>query len=109
MKKILIIVMAVAILFVVPACNYNGKATVIVKNIGTLTVSVSIEYNSIYLAPGASEEFTLTWPGHDDMHSNIASYAVAYKETLWNSISFWIGDGETKTFEIEFHAPESSE
>ena len=106
MKGTLLIIIASVILILLPACNYNGKATIIVKNIGDLTTIVEVESSKIALSPGQQEEFTLTWPGHDDVHTNMVSYPPAFKETMWDSKSIWLKNGETKYFEVEFYIPE---
>ena len=109
MKRLILVITAITFLIVLPACKYNGEATVIVKNVGVLTASVKVETAEVQLGPGEEEEFTITWPGSgNDMNINLSVYPLAYRETMWESTNFWIKDGETKYFEIEFYPPELS-
>lgn len=106
MKRVVLIIMTLVVLIILPACNYNGEATVIVKNIGDLTIFVQLENSTMILYGGDEEEFTITWPGKDDVHLNLTTYPLAYKETIWDDQNFWVKDGEIKYIEIEFHSPE---
>ena len=106
MKRQVLVIMVLMILVILPSCKFNGKATIIVKNIGGLTLSVQIERSTVSLAPGEQEQFDLSWPGKGDINTNISYYAPAYKEKLWDSINVWISNGETKVFELEFYTPE---
>lgn len=89
-----------------PSCNYNGTGTIIVKNIGPLTIMAELEYSSVRVGPGSETEFKLTWPGHDDMHTNLITYPTAFKATMGDSKSIWISNKETLTFEIAYYPPE---
>ncbi len=109
MKKLILILIVLATLVILPSCKFNGEATIIVRNIGELAVTVTIERSTVTLYPGGEEEFKLSWPGKDDINTNISYSAIAYKETLWESINVWIKNGETKIFDIEFYTPEITE
>lgn len=109
MKRVVLIITVLIVLIILPACKYNGEATVMVKNVGDLTASVQIENAQLVISPGEEEEFTITWPGRDDMNLNLSTYPLAYKETMWENENFWIKNGETKYFEIEFYTPETTE
>jgi len=98
--------MVLATLVILPSCKYNSEATVIVRNIGELAINVIIERTEIILYPGEEEEFTMTWPGKQDVNSNLNYNASAYPNLLWDSINFWISDGETRVFEVEFYRPD---
>ena len=106
MKKLILILIVLAALVILPSCKLNGEATVIVRNIGDLALEVTVERAKVTLRPGEETEFTLTWPGKQDMNSNLSYSAIAYKEILWDSINFWISNGETQTYELEFYTPE---
>ncbi|MEN8223713.1 MAG: hypothetical protein ABFR36_10735 [Acidobacteriota bacterium] len=106
MKKLILVLIVLATLVILPSCKFNGEATVIVRNIGDLSIRVTIERSTVALDPGEEEEFKLTWPGKDDINSNLSYSAIAYQEILWDSINFWIKDGETKIFELEYYTPE---
>ena len=106
MKKLILILTVLAALVILPSCSFNGEAVVIVRNIGDLAIEVTIERSKVTLYSGEEEEFKLTWPGKDDMNSNVNYNAIAYRALLWDSINFWIKDGETKVFEIEYYTPE---
>ena len=100
MKRVVLIITALVVLIILPACKYNGEASVIVKNVGNLTASATIENAQLIINPGAEEKFTITWPGRDDMNLNLSTFPLAYKETMWESENFWIKNGETKYIEL---------
>lgn len=107
MKKIIFLtVIAISFLFIT-SCNYNGSATVIVKNIGSLTIVARLEYSQLTIPSGGEDTFKVKWPGHDDMHVNLITYPTAYKATMGGSVSIWLKNGETKTVEIEYYPPEN--
>ncbi len=108
MKRLILVITAITFLIVLPACKYNGEALVVVTNIGDLTINVILERVLVTLEPGEKEEFELSWPGKEDMHINVTTYPLAYKNTMGENNSFWIKNGETKYFEIEFYPPELS-
>ncbi len=109
MKRLILLILVITFLMVLPACKYNGEATVIVKNVGDLTAFVELENAEVTLSPGEEEEFIITWPGGgNDMNLNLNIFPLAYRETMAESTNFWIKDGETKYFEIEFYTPELS-
>jgi len=108
MKKLILILTVLATLVILPSCSFNGEAIIIVRNIGDLAIEVTIERSKITLYSGEEEEFKLTWPGKGDINSNVSYNAIAYKETLWDSINFWVKDGETKVFEVEYYTPETT-
>ncbi len=109
MKKRILVLVILATLITFPFCNFNGKAKVIVKNIGELTLEVKIDQATSTLYPGMQDEFTITWPGKNDANLNLSYYAKAYATILWDSINFWIKDGETKIYELEYYKPELTE
>ena len=109
MKRLFLVITVLAVLVVLPGCKFNGEATIIVKNVGELAISVEIERSRVNLAPGEEEQFDLSWPGKQDVNTNVSYYALAYQETLWDSINVWISNGETKIFELEFYTPEITE
>ena len=106
MKRLILVVSVLVALVVLPACKFNGEATIIVKNVGELAISVEIEGVRVSLTPGEQEQFDLSWPGNGDINTNISYYALAYRETLWDSINMWISDGDTELIEVEFYPPE---
>ena len=87
------------------SCNYNGSANIIVKNIGSLTIVAQVEYTQITIGPGGENKFKIKWPGHDDMHVNLITYPTAYKNSMGESISIWLKNGEDQTYEIEYYPP----
>ncbi len=106
MKKLILIIIALTIIVSTPSCNLNGKATLIVKNVGELSISARVERAEVQLNPGEEEHFVMTWPGKKDMNSNLSIYAIAYRETMWENTNFWIKNGETKLLEVGFDRPE---
>jgi len=109
MKKLILVLVILTTLITLPFCNFNGEAKVIVKNIGELTISVTIETAYVTLYPGEQDEFTITWPGKKDTNLNLSYVATAYRELLWDNINFWIKNGETKIYELEYYKPEITE
>lgn len=103
MKKI--IIPSILCLLILNSCflfEYNGEATVIVKNVGQLGIIADMEGTKATIAPGEEEEFTLTWPGKDDMHINLYAH-VTHFEWVNEYKNFWISNGETKTVEFSFY------
>ena len=106
MKKLFLVLVILIIFVTLPFCSFNGEATVIVKNVGKLTLEVKIDKANSTLFPGMQDEFTITWPGKKDVNLNLSYYAKAYANILWDSINFWIKDGETRIYELEYYKPE---
>jgi len=103
MKKI--IIPSILSLLILNSCflfNYNSEATVIVRNIGELTFRAEMEGTIVPVHPGGEEEFSLTWPGKDDMHINLWTFITGF-EDVNKYEHFWIANGETKTFEFAFY------
>lgn len=82
--------------------DYNGNATIIVRNIGELTMYAQIESGYSVIPPGEEDTFTLTWPGHDDMNVNLITYPYQHPE-LGDSMNFDISDGEEKIIQKGYY------
>ncbi len=106
MKKTVILITLIASLMLFSSCNYNGKATIIVKNVGPLTIMAIVEYSQMKIFPGGEETFKISWPGHDDTHINLITYPTLYRVSMGESLSIWIKNGETKTYEISYYPPD---
>lgn len=98
--------MSVLVLLVLASqCNYNGEATLVVINLGELTITAKLEYSTIIIYPGEQRTFNLTWPGHDDMHVNLITYPINNPEK-GKSESIWIKDGEHRVIEVAYYYEE---
>jgi hypothetical protein len=66
----------VLLLLALSACSGTSEGSVSVTNTGVLAIQVTISYNMTTLAPGASDTFTLSWPGGDSMSVTLIYYPV---------------------------------
>lgn len=107
MKKILFLILGLFLVLSITSCGYNGSATIIVKNVGTLTIVAVVENTPLTIVAGSEETFKIKWPGHNDMHVNLITWPTAYKNTMGGTISIWLKNGETKSFEVEYYPPET--
>jgi len=109
MKRIIPAVLLVVLFALTGGCifNYNGEATIIVRNIGELAIFARVETGYYVLEVGESGTFELTWPGHDDMNINLTTYPVG-RPGVGENQNFDIKDGETRTFDIAYY-PEDLE
>lgn len=107
MKKYILYLSIILAIVAFSSCNYNGEGTIIVKNTGPLTIMAEVQYSSVRVGPGGETEFKLTWPGHDDMHTNLLTYPTAFRTTMGKSESIWISHKETLTFEVAYYPPEN--
>jgi hypothetical protein len=105
MKKIILIISVLVLVLAGSQCNYNGEATLVVINLGELTITAKVEYATNFIYPGERGTFNLTWPGHDDMHINLITYPVNNPEK-GESLSLWMEDGETREIEVAYYYEE---
>lgn len=102
MKKIILILSVLVLVLAGSFCNYNGEATLIVVNIGDIIIVATCENAYNYIYPGEEGGFTLTWPGHDDMHVNLITWPIKQPDK-GESQSLWIKDGEYRVIEIGYY------
>lgn len=82
--------------------DYNGNATIILQNIGEITIYAQLETGYSVIPPGEEDTFTLTWPGHDDQHVNLITYPYQHPE-LGENQQFYISDGEEKIIQKGYY------
>lgn len=101
-----LIAILIFILFVSTACNYNGKATIKVTNIGQLaaTIRITIGYDRAItnLEPGEHEVYEFKWPGHDDQQVTYIRYPKT-DDTNQLYDKLILSDGDYLDLEVEFY------
>jgi hypothetical protein len=105
MKKILPITFMFIFFLMFSGCNifdYNGKASIILKNIGELIMYAQVESGYSVIEPGEEDTFKLTWPGHDDMLVNLITYPYHHPE-VGETQHFYISDGEEKVIQKGYY------
>lgn len=102
MKKRILLVFLILIAVFATSCNYNGEATIHVRNIGTLIVTVRVENSYTHLEPGSEDFFDITWPGHGDQRINFHYYPYNHPELSVSQL-LTVKDGDYLDFNVEFH------
>lgn len=102
MKRSIYITILVAAALLAASCNYNGKATIVVKNVGELWVTVRILDGITHIPPGGEDIFDLEWPGHADQTVQIVAYPRGEPEKAEAQV-ITVKDGDYLVFEVEFY------
>jgi hypothetical protein len=99
-------VILIFILFFSTGCNYNGKATIRVTNVGELAVTIIIyigyDRAITHLEPGEHEVYDFAWPGHEDQEVSYIRYPKGNDTNqLYDKIT--VSDGDYLELEVEFY------
>lgn len=109
MKKFKFLSSIMIMLFILIAaagCNYNGKATIKVTNIGELEVTIRIQigYDQAisYLKTGEHDIYEFKWPGHREQQVTYIRYP-RNDNTRQIVETLTLKDGDYLEFEVEFY------
>ncbi len=102
MKRLIYISILVLVVILAASCNYNGKATIKVRNVGELTVTVRMQTAISYISPGGEDIFELEWPGHADQTINFVAYPQNQPEKAEYKV-ITVKDGDYLEFEVAFY------
>lgn len=101
-----LIAILIFVLFASTACNYNGKATIKVTNVGQLaaTVRITIGFDRAitHLDPGEHEVYEFKWPGHKDQKVNYIRYPKDDNTDQLYDVLI-VSDGDYLELEVEFY------
>jgi hypothetical protein len=100
-RSILIILLVCAVIFAT-GCNYNGKASIKVRNVGTLDITIRVQGTVSTISPGEEELFELEWPGHADQQINYIVYPRNQPEKARTQILI-LKDGDNLSFDEAFY------
>lgn len=109
LKYLPFLMIVIFILTTAISCNYNGKATITITNVGELIVHIRIQmgFDQAFtqLDPGQQEIYELEWPGHKDQQVTYIRYPKD-DDTRQIVETLTIKDGDNLELEVEFY-PES--
>ena len=106
-KYLFIITTVLIISILSTGCNYNGKATIQVTNVGELAAIIRIyigfDQALTHLEPGEKEIYEFAWPGHKDQLVTYIRYPKDNSENqLYDTIT--IKDGDYLELEVDFNS-----
>ena len=99
-------ILLILVLMVLTNCNYNGKATIRVTNVGelgaTIRIYIGIDQALTVLEPGEYEIYEFEWPGHKDQQVTYIRYPKDDKTKQFVE-NITIKDGDYLEFQVEFY------
>lgn len=88
------------------SCNYNGKATIKVTNVGELAamirIYIGLDRAATILEPGEYEVYEFQWPGHKDQQVTYIRYPKN-NDTRQIIENLTVKDGDSLEFQVEFY------
>jgi len=96
----------ILVLMISVSCNYNGKATIRITNVGelgaTIRIYIGIDQAFTVLEPGEYEVYEFAWPGHNDQQVTYIRYPKD-NNTRQLVENLTIKDGDNLELFVEFY------
>lgn len=106
LKYLPIFILLIFVSMVSVSCNYNGKATIKVTNVGELTVTlriyIGLDQAFTILDPGEYEVYEFEWPGHKNQQVTYIRYPKD-DDTRQIIENLTLKDGDYLELEVEFY------